>query len=204
VRLPTTALLIRHAHTNALGQQLCGRAAGVQLSTEGRAQAKRLGAALASHALAAIYSSPLERAVETARALADHQRTDLEVCDDLTEIDFGAWTGRTFADLADDANWQAFNSCRSTAVVPGGERAVDVQTRIVSAVASLCRRHAGHTIAIVSHCDVLRFAVLHYASTPLDLYDRFVIDPASVTAVSVSPAGPRLLYVNNCSFASDS
>ena len=186
--LPTTALLIRHGHTNAIGQQLCGRAAGVQLSTEGRTQATRLGARLASHRLAAIYSSPLERAVETARAIAAHQQADVELCEDLTEIDFGTWTGKTFAELATDAGWLAFNTRRSTAIVPAGECAPDVQGRIVRALERLGRRHAGETIAVVSHCDVLRFAVLHYASTPLDLFDRFDIDPASVTAVSLSPA----------------
>jgi probable phosphoglycerate mutase len=196
------ALLIRHAHTDALGHRLCGRAAGVALSSTGEAQARRLAAALASYQIAAIYTSPLERAVATARAIAAHQpAAAVSLCEDLSEMDFGAWTGKSFTDLDSDPAWRAFNSHRSTAPVPGGERAIDVQRRVVAALARLTSLHAGQTIGIVSHGDLVRSAVLHYAGTPLDLYDRFEIDPASVTAVAFWPSGPRLLYVNNGSFA---
>jgi probable phosphoglycerate mutase len=200
---PTTTLLIRHAHTDAIGHRLCGRLPGVQLSAAGRAQAEALGAALAPRTLAAIYTSPLERAVATAHAIARCQPVPITVCEELGEIDFGEWTGKTFAELAPDTAWRAFNTRRATADVPGGERAADAQARIVAALSGLSARHAGETIAIVSHGDVLRFAVLHYASTPLDLYDRFQIDPASVTAVSLSADGPRLLYVNNRTLSGD-
>jgi broad specificity phosphatase PhoE len=198
----TVALLIRHAHTNALGRQLCGRAPGVPLSLAGEAQALRLGVALSTVELAAIYTSPLERAVATARAIARRQHAaTVELCEDLLECDFGEWTGRSFADLDGDPAWQGFNTGRATAVVPGGESAAAVQRRIVSGLAGLAARHAGQTFAVVSHADVLRSAVLHYTSTPLDLYDRFTVDPASVSAVSFTPAGPQLLYVNDRSFA---
>jgi broad specificity phosphatase PhoE len=200
----TIALLIRHAHTDAVDHRLVGRAGGVPLSAAGRAQADCLGRAFASCTLAAIYTSPLERALETARALARYQAAPVHVSEPLSEVEFGNWTGKTFAELETLPEWRAFNHRRSTAVVPGGERPIDVQRRIVAALAALATQHAGHTIAVISHADVLRSAVLHYAATPLDLYDRFVISPASVTAVSLSPAGPQLLYVNNSSYAAHS
>jgi probable phosphoglycerate mutase len=197
----TTVLLIRHAHTEAIGQRLSGRSPGVPLSAAGAVQADRLGRSLAAAPLAAIYSSPLERAVDTARAIAHYQPVSIRVCDALSEIDFGDWTGKSFAELADDPEWHTFNTCRSTAVIPHGESPIAVQQRIVAAVERLAALHPSQTIAIVSHADVLRSAVLHYAATPLDLYDRFEISPASITALTLSVDGPRLLYVNNSAFA---
>jgi probable phosphoglycerate mutase len=193
----TVALLIRHAHTDAIGQWLAGRAPGVPLNPAGRAQAERLGRALASSRLAAIYASPLERTLETAQAIARHQPAPLHADAALLEIDFGAWTGRTFADLHLDPAWRAYNTRRSTGVIPDGEAAAAVQRRIVGAIEALAARHAGSTFAVVSHGDPIRYAVLHYAGAPLDAYDRFEISPASVSAVALGLDRPRLLYVNN-------
>lgn len=193
----TVLLLVRHAHTDAIGRVLTGRAAGVPLSSTGRAQAEHLGRALAPLPLAAIYTSPLERTLETARALARHQSAALHEDPELLEADFGAWTGLSFAELETRADWRAFNTHRGSAAVPEGETAADVQRRIVGAIERLAARHAGRTIVAVSHADVIRAAVLHIAATPLDLYDRFEISPASVTAVAFDGKRRRLLYVNN-------
>jgi broad specificity phosphatase PhoE len=195
----TVVFLIRHGHTDAIGSWLPGRASGVTLSTEGQAQVDRLGQRVGpSHRLSAIYTSPLERARATAAALARHQQPSVRVhdCDDLTDIDFGAWTGKTFLELAADPAWHTFNTARSTAVVPGGESAAAVQQRIVGAIVRLAARHREQTIALVSHADVIRFALLQYQSLSLDLYDRFEIDPASVSAISVSNTGTSILYIN--------
>lgn len=199
----TTTLLVRHAHTEAIGHWLCGRAPGVHLSAQGRLQADRLGRALASIPLDAIYTSPLERAVETADALARYQPAPVQLVPDLCEIDFGTWTGKRFEDLDRDPEWQTFNERRSAATVPGGERPPAVQARILSALDRLAGAHAGRTIAVVSHGDVLRFAVLHYAGIPLDEYERIEIHPASVSAVLLAPGSPQLLYVNEVRFASE-
>ena len=193
----TTALLVRHAHTDAIGRILAGRAAGVPLSTAGRIQADHLGRALASAPLAAVYTSPLERAVDTARAIAGHQSVTVTEDAALNEIDFGEWTGLTLSELEDMENWRAFNRQRASARIPGGEAPQCVQQRMVAAIARLTAAHAGSTIALVSHGDVIRSAVLHVAGSSLDLYDRFEISPASVTAMEVSGAYVRLVYVNN-------
>ena len=199
-RHSTTTLLVRHAHTDAIGVRLSGRTRGVHLSAEGRAEADRLGRGLAAEALAAIYSSPLERAVETALAIARHQQTSVEILEELSEIDFGDWTGKTFAELEHDRRWDIFNTRRSTASIPNGESAPATQARMVTVMRTLAQAHHGQRIALVSHGDPLRYAVLHLAGVPLDRYDDVQILPASVSAVSWLPDGPRLLYVNDLRF----
>jgi probable phosphoglycerate mutase len=200
-RHATTTLLVRHAHTDAIGVRLCGRTPGIHLSAKGSAEADWLGRGLAADSLAAIYASPLERAVETARAIAKHQGTGIELRDELSEIDFGDWTGKTFAELDQDPRWHTFNRCRATASIPGGETAIAVQARMLTVLRTLAAAHQGQRIAVVSHGDPLRYAVLHFAGVPLDRYDRIEIAPASVSAVVWGREGPRLQYVNDRRFA---
>ena len=199
---PTTVLLIRHGHTDAIGTWLAGRTRGVPLSASGTAQIERLGRALAgAYRLAAIYTSPLERAHATAAALARYQQVAVEESEDLVDIDFGAWTGKTFLELNADPLWHTFNTTRATAAVPGGEWPGVVQQRIVHVIERLAGCHPNQTVALVTHADLVRFALLHYRSMSLDLYGRFDIDPASVTALSVCRAETKILYVNNVDFA---
>ncbi len=192
----TVALLIRHGHTDALGTRLVGRTPHVHLSASGRAQAERLRARLARVPLAAIYSSPLERAIETAEPLARDRNLQVQACIELLEVDFGSWSGMTFDQLEPLAEWRAFNTHRSSAGVPQGEHALDVQARVMRALARVRTDHASETVALVSHADVIRAAVLYCAGAPIDLFDRFEISPASVTAIALGAGAPRLLYVN--------
>jgi probable phosphoglycerate mutase len=192
----TTVLMIRHAHTDAIGRCLSGRRAGVPLSTLGAAQAEHLGHALAVCPLAAIYTSPLERAVQTAAAIGRYQSAPVRLASELLEIDFGKWSGKTFTELEPDQDWQLFNARRSIAVIPDGEDLFAVQARIVAAVSRLGALHAGQTIACVSHGDVVRFALLHYVGATLDEYARFEIAPASVTALSLSAHRTQVVAVN--------
>jgi probable phosphoglycerate mutase len=191
-----TILLIRHAMTSAVGVRLTSRLPGVRLSPEGAAQVERLRERLRGVELSAVYSSPLERALATAAPLASDRRLDVQIDEELLEVDFGDWTGLSFEELDALPEWQRFNRERGRAVVPNGESAADVQRRIVAALARLAARHRGETIAAVSHGDVIRNAVLHAAGTPLDLWRRFEISPASVTSVSYEEEAPRLLTVN--------
>ena len=112
------------------------------------------------------------------------------------EIDFGDWTGKTFAELDDDPRWHAFNRARASAIIPGGEAPQVVQLRMVAAVARLAARHRGTTIALVSHADVVRFALLRYLSVSLDRCHEIEIAPASISAVTVSADSVRILFVN--------
>jgi probable phosphoglycerate mutase len=152
---------------------------------------------LRSRPIARIYSSPLERARETAEPLARARELDVTIDDALTEVDFGSWTGMTFDELARLPEWVRFNARRSIAEVPAGERPVDVQARIVSALDRLRAQHQGQTVAVVSHADVIRAAVLHYAGASLDMVHRIEISPASVTGVALGGRAPRLLFVNH-------
>jgi broad specificity phosphatase PhoE len=193
--LRTTAILIRHAHTDVVGRRLVGRLPGVHLSAEGRAQADRLRANLRTP-LAAVYSSPLERARETAAPLAADRNLQVEVCAELNEIDFGEWTGLTFDDLSRRPAWHAFNTRRSSADIPGGERPAAAQARVVACLNTLQNRHRGATFAAISHADVIRSAVLCYASIGLDSFHLIDIDPASVSIVDFTGGVPRLRLVN--------
>jgi broad specificity phosphatase PhoE len=198
----TTVLLIRHAHTDAVGRTLSGRTPGVSLSAEGARQAARLGEALnCGVRLTAIYSSPLCRATQTANALALCQQIPVQVCDQLVEMDFGEWTGRSFSDLDTDPSWRLFNERRSISVTPSGEQIGDAQRRIVEAIATIGRRHRGGTIALVSHAELVRLAVLFYSAMSIDLYHRCEIAPASVTQLSIEGTNVRLEYVNNTTFS---
>jgi probable phosphoglycerate mutase len=192
----TVVLLIRHAHTDAVGRVLTGRAAHVPLSTAGRAQADRLGRTLATLPLAAVYTSPLERAVETARGIARHQAVAVLEDAELHEVDFGEWTGRSFQELDHVEAWQAFNRHRAAAVIPRGEAPALVQERIIRAITRLAAANRGRTLAVVTHADVIRSAVLYIAGSSLDQWDRFEIGPASVTAVLLTADSFKLLYVN--------
>lgn len=192
----TTVLLIRHAHTDAVGQWLAGRTPGVGLNQCGRAQVERLRARLSAASISAVYSSPLDRAIETAAPLAHDRGLHVEPKMELMEVDFGAWTGQRFEQLAGDPEWVRFNAHRSAAAVPGGERATDVQARIVRALDDVRLRHRNQVVAFVTHADVIRLAILHLAGAPIDFIHRFDVGPASVTAVSLHEDGATLLYVN--------
>lgn len=193
----TTFFLIRHASCGGLGQTLWGRTPGVYLNDKGKVEAKRLADRFNGMTLEAIYSSPLERAMQTAETLARSMNLEIKKSSALNEIDFGEWTGKTFETLARDERWRLFNSHRSMAMVPGGESFLDVQNRIVSALASLSHEHGNARLAIVSHADVIRAAVAYFAATPIDLIERFEISPCSVTVVALNEDSATLLTVNN-------
>src|SRR5215207_1605407 len=173
----TTMLLIRHARTDSVDTWLAGREA-VPLNQVGRAQAGRLRDRLRAVNISAVYSSPLDRALETAAGIAHERALLVEPRMDLIEVDFGSWSGATFDHLAHDPAWVRFNRQRGLADVPGGERAPEVQARVVRAIDELRMRHPNQTIALVSHSDVIRLAVLFAAGTPIDLIHRFEISPA--------------------------
>ena len=192
----TIVLLIRHAQTDAVGAWLAGQTMDVSLNQCGRAQAERLKDRLSTVDLAAIYSSPLQRAIETAGPLARDRALRIEPRMELAEVDFGEWSGETFDRLSDDPRWVRFNRVRSMADVPSGERAIDVQARIARALEDARAQHPNATVAFVTHADVIRLAVLHVAGAPVDFIHRFEISPASVTAAALYADGATLMYVN--------
>lgn len=183
---PTRVLLVRHAHTEAVGRRLAGRTPGVLLSARGRDEAAAVGAQLASNTLQAIYSSPLERAVATASAIARAHGLPVTRDPDLTEVDFGEWTGLAFDLLERLPAWRDFNAHRATAIVPGGEAAPAAQARIVRALTRIRRTHRGQTVVAVTHADIIRYALLHAAGAPLDDVHTLTVPPASVHTLQMA------------------
>jgi broad specificity phosphatase PhoE len=195
-RVTATILLIRHAAHVELGRVLSGRRNDVALSQDGLEQAEIVADLLSVEPLAAVYSSPRERAWYTAREIAEQHELEVTVDEALDEIDFGDWTGRSFAELEPEPEWQNWNEARGTARPPGGESMAEAGTRAVSRLEALAARHHGATFAAVSHCDVIRAVVAHYLGLSLDNLLRFDIDPASVTRLAVGNWGARVMSIN--------
>ncbi|WP_347156518.1 histidine phosphatase family protein [Pontibacter chitinilyticus] len=193
----TKFLLIRHATTAAVGNRLTGRTAGVGLNEEGQAQARKLAERLAGASITALYSSPMERAQETAASIARALNLETHTCEDFQELDFGHWTDRTFQDIAKDPQFQRFNSFRSSTRIPGGELMLEAQTRMITGMAKLCTQHPQGTIIIVSHSDMIKAAVAYYAGIHLDMFQRLEISPASISIIEVYEETARVLQVND-------
>jgi probable phosphomutase (TIGR03848 family) len=190
-------LLIRHALNDWVGKKLAGWLPDVHLNEEGRAQAVALAARLADVPLAAIYSSPLDRAVETAQPLAASQGLQVQLREGLGEIRFGMWTGRRLEELKKEELWPVIQVYPSGARFPEGESLHEVQARLVAELDAIRDAHADQTVAVVSHSDPIKLAVAHYLGLPLDLFQRLDISPASVTAFAFTRFGPRLLVMNH-------
>lgn len=145
----------------------------------------------------AVYASPLERTRETAapisRACGLRTRTERG----LLEVDFGDWTGEKLSRLRKLSAWQAVQQHPSGFRFPGGESFAEMQTRIVSALQRLCAAHPGETIVAVSHADPIKAATAHALGLHLDLFQRIVISPCSVTAILYGALGPIVLTVNS-------
>jgi probable phosphomutase (TIGR03848 family) len=195
-------LLIRHAVTEATGKRLYGRAPGFHLSERGLGQAARLADRLQDLSMAAIYSSPLERCVETARPVAEPLDLEVTTIQDLIEVDAGRWTGRTFTVLRRTAQWRRVHE-DSAAPFPDGESLSAVQRRVVAALEEVGTRHRRDVVGVFSHGDPIRVALAHFAGIHLDLFRRLEVGAASVSAVSVGDGPPRLLRVNDTGDLSD-
>ncbi|HEY1014746.1 MAG TPA: MSMEG_4193 family putative phosphomutase [Herpetosiphonaceae bacterium] len=193
----TTFLLIRHATNDMVGKALAGWTPEVHLNDEGRGQAERLAERLAKVPLNAIYSSPLERAVETAEPLAKLLGLEIRINPGVGEIQFGEWTGRVMKELADTPTWRHIQQFPSGTRIPGGETLREMQNRVVDALEALRAAHPKDVIAVVAHADVIKAAVAHYLGVHLDLFQRIIISPASVSVIAVSEHGPRVICVND-------
>ena len=194
--MTATLLLIRHAAHGQLGKVLSGRTPRVPLSEAGRAQATALAGRLTATPLAAVLSSPVDRARKTATAIAAAQGLEVEIAPALDEIDFGAWTGARFDALDGDPAWRAWNTRRSAACPPGGETMAAAQRRAWLCIADVAARFSGRTVALVSHGDVLKAVVAQVLGLSLDRLLTFDVDPASVTRVVAGEWGARLLTLN--------
>ena len=198
-----TLILVRHARSeaNAVGI-LTGRTPGVALDPVGREQAQELSARLADLPVADMVSSPLQRCLETARALQPGGRSMEPFVDErITECDYGSWQGRTIWDLRDEPLWDVVQKRPSEAVFPGGESLVQMQARALDAVrdheARISRDHGPAAVwVMVSHGDVIKSVLADALGTSLDRFQRIHVDPASVSVVTWTGPQPRVWCVN--------
>ena len=193
----TRLVLARHAVTAQTGPLLSGRQPGIALSEEGRRQAEALAGRLADLPVAAVYASPIERTTETAQAVARRHELEVRALDGVLEADYGEWTGRKLAELAKTDLWKVVQHAPSRASFPGGESLAAMQTRMVHALEGVVADHPGALVIVVSHADPIKAAIAHYTGVHLDLFQRIVVNPASVTAFAFSGAGVALLKCND-------
>jgi probable phosphoglycerate mutase len=195
--MSTTFLLIRHGAHDLLGKRIAGRGPGVHLNEQGRAQVESLAERLEHLPIRAVYSSPLERARETALPLAARLGLPLQVSEEITELDFGDWNGQTFEELRGQPEWNLFNSYRSGTRIPNGELMLEAQARMVAWMGRARERHPDGCVALVGHGDPIKAAVAYSLGVPLDLFQRLEISPASVSVLLLSDWGPQVLCVNH-------
>ena len=195
----TTILLIRHAVNDYVKTgKLAGWTAGVHLNEEGRAQAEALGARLADLPLAHIYASPIERTMETAAAIAKHHpQLEVEANTEIGEVRYGDWEGMAIRDLQRRKMWGVVQEYPSRASFPNGETMRAVQTRIVNALESLVCQRQDEMIALVFHADLIKMALAHYLGMHLDVFQRIVISPASISILQLGHSRPYIVSMND-------
>jgi probable phosphoglycerate mutase len=195
-------LFVRHGQTSTTGKVLPGRAPGLHLSDTGRQQAESAAERIAATvggdgSVAAVYASPLERTKETAAPIAKRLGLKVAVERDLVECDFGEWTGKELKALMKLPEWHTVQRYPTGFRFPGGESFPEMQARIERAVDKMRAKHPGETVVAVSHADPIKALVAAAVGTPLDLFQRIVISPCSVTAITFGAGGPIVLSVNS-------
>ena len=194
----TVLLLIRHGENDYVKKgRLAGRLPGVHLNENGIKQAQLLADKLAGAPIRALYSSPLERAVETAQPLSQALGQEILIREDLIEVDVGEWQGQKLSGLRRNKLWKTVQLAPSRLVFPGGEAFALAQYRIVGALQAIAAQHAPKDIvACVSHSDPIKLAVAYFLGLPLDLFQRLSVSPASITALALTENTQQLLTLN--------
>lgn len=197
-------LLIRHGDTELTGRVLYGRMPGVHLSTEGHSEAEALAKSIAArYRVDQIISSPLERAIETARHLADAVKLPITTDAGIIELDYGNWLGKSFEDIRESSHWHHYNRLRSLLGPPEGELMLEVQTRALNALRGIMEPHLDRedvTIAVVSHGDVIRSLLVLLLGMPLDNIYRMEVAPASLSEIVFDGHYARVIRINQLPF----
>lgn len=190
-------LLIRHGENDVMQRKLSGRLPGVHLNNKGCRQAEELAHNLKNAGIRAVYSSPLERALETAAPLAGACSLVIQSHPGLLEIDYGAWQGRTYKQLARLRMWKILHQAPEQAVFPGGETLAAAQARAVEALCEIAGMHStGDVIACFTHADVIRLAAAYFLGLPLGGYQHLRADPAGVSGLLLEGGTEQLLFFN--------
>ncbi|WP_227982272.1 histidine phosphatase family protein [Nocardia spumae] len=198
-----TVILLRHGvSTSNTARTLAGRSPGVELTERGAEQALTVAERLAPLPIEHIVHSPLLRCTRTVSPLADKLGIDAEPDERLLEVDYGEWTGRPLSELVSEPLWKVVQQHASGAVFPGGEGLAQVQYRAVAAVraidADLARRHGRDVLWVAcTHGDVIKSLLADAFGIHLDGFQRIVVEPASISVVRYTPAGPYVWRVND-------
>jgi probable phosphomutase (TIGR03848 family) len=184
---------------------LPGRAPGLHLSDEGKAQAEAAAERIASlkHPPVAVYASPLERSVETAKPIASRLGVRVRVERGLLECDYGTWTGEELRKIRRKREWRTVQQLPSAFRFPEGESFVQMQARITETIDRLSDRHRGESFVAVSHADTIKAAIAATAGVPLDLFQRLAVSPCSISVIIRSEDGYRVLCMNSTSSLSE-
>ena len=197
----TEILLIRHAVNDWVKTgKLAGWTPGVHLNELGNAQAAALGERLADAKIHAVYSSPLERTMETAQAIVNHhEHLQVQPLENIGEVGYGDWQGEKLSKLRRFKLWENVQNNPIRVQFPNGETMRAAQARAVDCIEELYLSHPRQTIAVVSHSDVIKMVVAHYLGMHLDLFQRINISPASLTALHLDGGRPMLHTINDIS-----
>lgn len=194
---PTTLLLVRHGNTPTTGKILPGRALGLELSDQGLKQAEEVAQQLSQlDGIAEIYSSPLERAQQTAAPLAKLISKEVQIHELLYECDFGEWTGRDLKELYKLPEWQQVQKSPSTFRFPAGESFMEMQARTAAFVEFVQRKHSGQLVVAYSHADPIKTFLCNALGMHLDMFQRLMVGTCSVSAISYTSSGPVVLGSN--------
>lgn len=197
----TTLFFVRHAVTAHTGHRLSGWMEGIPLTAEGKKQAQTAADGLAHVEFEAIYSSPIDRTMETARAIAKPHGLPVRARRGIGEVEYGKWTNRPLKSLMRTKLWDVVLHHPSAARFPDGESILEVQDRAVAEVETIASEHPKGSVCCVSHGDVIKLIAAHYLGVHIDLYQRIVIAPASVSVITLTKGGPRVIALNNCPLA---
>src|SRR3954471_882730 len=195
-------VLVRHGMCEQTDSRLLGRSVDEPLSSHGQQQAAAAAKRLARLERVHIESSPRLRARQTAAAIAEQcGMKDVAIAPAIDEIDFGAWSGRTFAELEADDRWRAWNAQRGQCATPAGETMRAVFERAVAHMQLLTRSHPDCTNVLVSHADVIRAIVFFGLGAPVDHFWKLAISPASITSVMLEESTLQFQAINECAWA---
>jgi len=178
------------------GRVLAGRTPGIGLTERGCAEIAAVAEWLAVADIAAIYASPLQRTRESAEIVAARLGLPIAFRDTLIELDFGEWTGKTFDEIRSDPRWPPWNTRRSLSRIPGGETMQEVQQRVVETLLDIAEDQPDEAVAVVSHGDVIRAALLFALGMPLDFYNRIEVAQGSLSTLRIDRAGVRVISIN--------
>lgn len=195
----TVIILVRHGENDWVKKhRLAGWIPGVHLNEKGREQAEAVAQRLAEIKVDVLYSSPVERCVETAEFISKSRNLNISLLDAVGEVRYGAWEGKKISKLAKKPLWRTVQFFPSRMRFPEGESLSEVQFRAVQALEQIAGQHPEKTVVVVSHADVIKLALAHFLGVHIDLFQRIAVNPASLNILLLTQNGMmRVLRLND-------